>query len=476
MTDKRRYGMPNRRKAVTDLTVGDPLKVIIAFSVPLFLSSILQQVYNLTDISIIGHVLGDDALSSIGAVSTIYNLFNSLMFGMGNGISLVVARFFGADDEKGLRKAVANTMLLAAVWGSVITVVALLTLKPLMKLLNTPEEIFMTSYGYVSILLSLIVLPFIYNVLSGLLRALGNSRAPLYFLIISVVTNIFLDILFVWKFGWGLEGAAYATAIAQALSSLMCFIYIKKFVPELHITRDDHVISKSILSDLFSAGFSFAMMFTVVNVGTVVLQGAINSFGVTTIGAHTAARKVSELCMMLVGTFSGSMATFAGQNHGAGKYYRIKEGLKKIILASFVLDTLVILMIYTVGRYIVILISGSSNEELISTAMFYLHVDLPFYYVLSILLITRNTMQGMGAKWTPIIASLVELSLKAFTAGWLAKKLGYTGIAICEPLIWFVCAIYILIAFKLSLKKQNDRFGKDAVPYEERDELFDYEG
>lgn len=444
----------NEKKKTTskDLTHGDPLKVTLMFALPLFLSNIFQQLYNLTDISIIGHALGDDALSAIGSVSIICGFFNSFLFGMGSGLSVVIAKYFGAGEPKKLKRAVANTVFIAAIWGVVITLLGVFLLKPLMKMLNTPSSIFDMAYSYASIILSLLIFSFSYNVLSGMLRAIGNSRAPLYFLVISVTINIALDLLFVYKLNMGLKGAARATIISQAICVSVCFIYILKFVPELHIKREDMVLNKRMLAELFSSGIAFTLMYTVVNLGTLILQGAINSFGEVTIAAHTTARKISELCMMTLSTLANAMATFSGQNHGAGRYDRIKLGLRKMLFFSFGIATLLIIMIYTIGGVLVRTVSGSSTAELINTAMFYLRVDLPFYYVLAVILITRTTLQGMGAKIVPIAASIMELAIKAVTAGYLARVLGYTGIAICEPISWAICAIYILIVFSIKIK------------------------
>ncbi len=443
----------NKNKAsVTDLTQGNILKGILLFALPIFLSNLLQQTYNLTDISIIGHALGDDALSAIGSVSTIYGMFMSLLFGMGSGISVVVARYFGANDAKGLRKAVANTTILAAAWIFGITVIAVTTLKTVMRLLNIPEELFAAAYSYAIIMLSLLVFSFTYNVLTGLLRAIGNSVSGIFFLLISVSSNILLDLVFIYTLGFGIKGAAIATIIAQFISASVSFIYSWKKIPELHFGKEDFVVDKEILLDLFSSGLAFALMFSIVNIGTVILQSAINSFGPATIAAHVTARKISELCMMMLSTLANAMSTFAGQNHGAKKYDRIMEGLKKTVLFGFGVAAVLNLMIYTIGDFMVRQISGSTNPEVISTAIFYLKLDLPFYFVLAILLITRMTLQGMGAKVIPLAGSVMELLLKAFTAFYLAKKLGYLGIAICEPATWVICAIYIMIAFAVTIK------------------------
>jgi len=446
-----------KNRSSVDMTHGSELKVILGFALPLFLSNLLQQCYSLADIAIIGNTLGDEALTAIGAVTTIVDLYNSLMFGMSSGFSVVLAKYFGSRDAALLRKATFNTIFLSLIWAVAVTLVGVITLKPMMRLLNTPESVFDTGYQYAIIMISLLVFMFAYNVLSSMLRAIGNSRAPLYFLIVTVILNILLDLLFVVVLGSGLKGAAIATVLSQAISSVICLIYIVKCVPELRFGQSDVKVDKAILSDLFSAGISFALMFSVVNVGTIVLQGAINGLGKGIIAAHTTARKICSLCMMLLGTLANSMATFAGQNHGAGRYDRIKTGLRKTLFVSMGVSSFEILMIYLFGRLLVKLISGSSNPEIIDNAVFYLRFDLPFYYVLAILLITRSTLQGLGSKVTPIIASIMELLLKVLTAKVLVKLFAYTGVAMCEPLIWSLCAVYILIVFAMDKKIRVDK-------------------
>ena len=430
-----------------DLTKGNELRVVIMFAIPLFLSNLLQQAYNLTDITIIGNALGDDALTAIGTVSIIYDLFLSFTFGMSSGFTIVVSKYFGKGDEKQLRQIVANTAVLSALWGIIVTAAGTLSLRPLMRLLHTPDSVFETGFSYAIIMLGFIIFSFTYNILGAVLRAVGNSSAPFWFLCVSVAGNVILDLIFVVVLHWGLPGAATATIIAQTVSAVTSFIYIKIKVPLLHFGRKDIKLDRRMLSELMSAGLSFALMYAVVNIGTVILQSAINGLGETTIAAHTTARKISSLCMMTVGTLANSMATFTGQNHGAKRYDRIKTALRKVLFLDFGIATFMIALIYLFGELITKLISGSSNPELIETATFYLKFDLPFYYVLAILLIVRCTLQGLGSKITPLVASLIEMALKALTAGVLVKLFGYLGIAMCEPIIWSVCAVYILAAF-----------------------------
>ena len=451
--------MATRSKAF-DMTKGPELRVILMFALPLYLSNILHQVYSLTDISIIGNTLGDNALTAIGSVSTIVDVVNFLMIGMGNGISVAVAKYYGEHDPAKLRKSVYNTILISVAWWIVVTIAGVLALKPLMYLLSVPASVFETAHSYAIIMVSLAGFVFFYNALSGILRGIGNSVIPLVFLIVSVTLNICLDILFVPVLGFGLPGAAVATVIAQACSSFACLIYIIRKVPELHLTKQDMKADAGMISEIFSAGLSFALMFSVVSVGTVILQKAINGLGDDIIAAHTTARKISSLCMMTISTLGSAIATFAGQNHGAGRYDRIRKGMRHTLMLSFAIAAVLVLFIYTLGEFMVKTISGSSNDIIISSAVYYLRFDLPFYFVLAILLIARSALQGVGAKITPVIASVMELLLKAFTAGYLVKRFAYFGVALCEPVIWCVCAIFILIVL---VTNRNIRGNKSSV-------------
>lgn len=448
------------RSKAFDMTKGPELGVILSFALPLYLSNILHQVYSLTDISIIGNTLGENALTAIGSVSTIVDVVNFLMIGMGNGISVAIAKYYGEHDASKLRKSVYNTILIALVWGILVTAAGVSLLTDLMKLLLVPDSVFVTAHSYAVIMISLSGFVFFYNVLSGILRGIGNSRIPLYFLIVSVVLNIGLDLLFVPVLGYGLPGAAIATIIAQAVSSFSCLIYIIRCVPELHFSKKDMKADSRMIIEIFSAGFSFAMMFSVVSIGTVILQRAINGLGEDIIAAHTTARKISSLCMMTISTLGSAMATFAGQNHGAGRYDRIRTGMRKSLLLSFGIASALILFIYLLGEFMVRGISGSDNTVIVSNAVFYLRFDLPFYYVLAVLLLTRSALQGVGAKITPVLASLMELILKAFTAGYLVKRFAYLGVAMCEPIIWCICAVFLIIVF---MANRNIRGNKTSV-------------
>ena len=436
-----------KRNLNMDLTKGDPLKVIILFSLPLFLSNLFQQFYNLTDTAIIGHALGDTALSAIGSVSTLFSIYTTLIFGLTNGFSVIVSNCFGSKDEKSLKRAVGNSIFLGALCTLIIVALGLISLVPVMHMMAVPDTLFDTAQAYIVIIIASLPLTFAYNVCSSFLRAIGNSVAPLAILVCSAIMNIVLDLLFVFGFDMGVRGAALATTVSQFVAATVCIIYIRKAVPLLHISMKDLIPDNRLIGNLFASGLSFAMMFTIVNIGTLFLQKSINGLGEDTIAAHQTARKIDSFCMMPISTIASAMATFSGQNHGAGKHDRIISGIKKSFLASCVIIAVLILMIFVAGDKLSFLISGSKNQQIIGLSHKYLKWNLPFFFVLSILCLARNTLQGVGAKISPLICSLMEMVMKVIMAEFLVDIYGYNGIIICEPLTWIACAIFITIMF-----------------------------
>lgn len=441
------------KKASSDLTVGTPLKVILFFAVPIFIGNIFQQLYNVIDTVVVGHVLKENALAAIGASGVIYSLIISLANGMTNGFSIIIARYFGAKEFARMRQALATTYVLTAIISIVLTIGSMFGIRPLLEFLNTPKDIIGQADLYIRIVLAAVIVTMTYNMFAGMLRGIGNSVMPLIFLIVSCVINIILDILFVQVLGFGIQGAAIATVIAQVVSVILSFIYILKKCPILKITRQDFKFSASITADLFTTGLAMGMMYAIVSIGTVALQGAINNFGKLTIAAHTSARKIGDLFMLPLGTLSLASSTFASQNYGAGKNRRITEGIKSSFIIALIWVTICNVVVFFGAEFLVRAITGSTEKEVLETASRYLHINLPFYYILSVLLILRSTLQGLGRRIIPLAASTVELILKFVVAGILAPMLGYFGICICEPITWIACAIMVLFDFVITMHK-----------------------
>lgn len=282
-------------------------------------------------------------------------------------------------------------------------------LKPLLRLLHTPVDILDLSQSYISVIMLFCCVTFAYNLLSSMLRAIGNSYIPLYALVIASVLNVILDIIFVKTLDMGVRGAAFATVIAQGFSVFFLLVYIVKYCPLLHINIRKFTIDRTILLELLTTGFSMAMMLVLTNIGTVVLQGSINSFGTSTITGHTAARKFHDLCMLPLGTICTSAATFVSQNYGARKNERIKQGIAASIFLGTIWSVLVLMVVLLAGQELIHALTGSTDTAVIGISIKYLYWNVPFYVVLNILLIMRNSLQALGNKKLPVIASVVEL-------------------------------------------------------------------
>lgn len=435
-----------KRSITFDMTVGNPIKIILMFALPIFLGNIFQQFYSMVDTIIVGYKLGDDAIAAVGATGAISSLIVGFANGMNNGFSMVISRRFGAKDNELMKKAIGGTMVLGIATAILLTVVSLIFIMPLLRFLNTPEEIIGESYSYIKVILAGIIVTMLYNMGSGILRAVGNSRVPLLVLVATCLLNAALDLLFVAVLGLGVSGAAYATIISQAISVILVFGYIIKKCPELRISKKDLRISAGMMSDLMSAGISMGLMLSIVSIGSVALQAAINELGKTVITAHTAARKISEMCMLTMGTIATAASTYTSQNYGAKKYSRVREGVIKSVGISWVWSAFCILLIYTIAPIMVKLITGTDQQEVIETASLYLKINLPFYFVLGILLILRSSMQGVGIRIMPLFASGVELAGKFVVAFILVPKLDYLGVCISEPITWILCSLLLVIS------------------------------
>jgi putative MATE family efflux protein len=443
----------NKNKS-NDMTVGNPLKLILIFAIPILIGNVFQQMYNVVDTAVIGHVLGDKSLAAIGATSAIFNLIVGFANGTTNGFSVVLARFYGARDEAAIKKTVGLIVLLTFLASAVLTIVSLLGMIPLLKFLKTPPEIIGQASIFLKIILQFSFITMLYNMFAGMLRAIGNSKAPLIFLVIAVAINIVLDILFIKYLGFGIAGAAYATVISQFVSVCLCINYIRKNCPILYFKKKYLVMDKELIKELVTTGLSMGLMFAIVSVGTVALQSAVNSFGANTIAAHTAARKIDDIFMLPIATLSMAAATYASQNYGAGKLDRVKEGVKNTIMLAFIWSAFSNIVVFFGCDFMVSAITGTKEPEVFRVAARYIHINVPFFFMLSILVILRSSLQGLGRKIVPLCASIVELIAKFVAVGFLAPWLGYFGICILEPIVWGVCMMLVVIDFYNFSKNQ----------------------
>ncbi|MBQ7956265.1 MAG: MATE family efflux transporter [Lachnospiraceae bacterium] len=428
-----------------NLTSGRPIKLILLFAIPLFIGQLFQLFYSLVDTRIVGSTLGETSLAAVGATTTLSDLLVSLVNGTTNGFAIIIATFFGAKDETNMKKAIAGTSVLAIGATLIISGVTLLFLSPILRLLNIEAEILPQSKAYISIILAGLIASTLYNLCASILRAIGDSFTPLLFLILASFLNILGDYAFILFFDMGVAGAALATVLSQAFSALLCFIYMRKKYPMLSLSKEDFVFSKDIYKKLLHTGLSMGFMSSFVSLGTLSLQTSINTFGTNIIVAHTAARKITSIYMLPFAVCGVTLATYCGQNLGAGKYSRIKKGILDTVLLNFGWCAVVILSAFTIAPFLVKMVTATVNTEIIETATLYLKINTAFYLVPAVICLFRNSMQGFGDNTTPVISSSLELIGKVAIAFFLAPAIGYMGIIVSEPIVWCIMVIPLIV-------------------------------
>ena len=433
-----------------DLTKGKPSVLILTFALPIFLANLLQLTYSLVDTRIVGTYLGDSALAAVGATTTLSNLIVQFLMGMCNGFAIISAQHFGAKDMTKLRKSLGNALVLGGFVAVILTVAGLAFLQPILRFLNVPGDLMDTAGQYVAVIIAGLIATLLYDVLSATLRAIGDTVTPLIVLAISVVMNIGGDLFFIIVLKAGVRGAAIATVLSQCVAVVVCAIYLWKKYEILRIGREDLKLAKDgMLRNMLSSGLSMGFMSSLVNIGTLTLQTSINKLGQDIIIAHTAARKISEIFMIMFSVFGQTMATYCGQNLGAGKINRIRY--------TCVWCTLSIVTSYTAGDWLVWLVTGSKKPEVIYNATLYLKVDTLFYYVTAVICIVRNAMQGLGERIVPLISSSLEMVGKIVIAATLVPWFGYLGVIAAEPIVWFIMIIPLLIKiFRMPIWKREN--------------------
>lgn len=453
------------KSRVLDMTRGDPFRLVLQFSLPLFCSNLLQQVYNLTDTALAGHLLGSAALAEIGATAALYGLIMNFAFGMNNGLALTVSRCFGAGEQEGIRRAVGWMVTLSAAVSIVLTTVSLLGRGALLQALQVPAEVWDGAAAYLTVILLGIPLTMLYNMEAALLRAVGNSVTPLLFLLFSSVLNVGLDAAFMGPLGMGVRGAAVATVLAQGISAVLGAVYLVRSYPELHFAPAHFKKStRRAVMNMFWAGMSMGLMSAIYNLGSVALQSSINALGSVYITAQTAARRMAEMYFIPGGALGISVATFSSQNLGAGRRSRIGQSVRAALKIYFVWWLFVLAFTFLLGEPVLRLITGSSDARIISNAMLYLKISVPIIPPMAVLVILRNMLQGIRHTVEPLLASALELIGKVIFAVWLVPVWGYRAVCFCEPTTWVICFVFILLAVWRCRSDLQDACPPDKTP------------
>ena len=436
-----------------DLTKGFPAKVIILFAIPLMIGNIAQQLYNITDSKIVSLYVSSNSLAAVGATGVVSNLLTSLIIGLTQGFGIVISQYFGAKDMKNLRRYVFGIFVLTTFFSVLLMSIGLSTVVPMLKLLGTPSDIMTDAVTYLHIILVGVIFIAFYNMSANLLRAVGDSKSPLYCLFASIIINIILDLVFIRVFHLGIGGAAYATIIAQFICAALCtiilFVKTKVIIP----SRNEFDLMPIEYRKLLTFGFAMGLMGCIVNLGSVILQTSINGLGTTVVVAHTAARRVLDIIMVMVYTTGFAMTTYSSQNYGAGEIKRIKQGIIHAVIIDTIISTVLVIWTYIFGTNVVGWVASSQNPEILLNGELYLKISVVFFYVLGPLFIFRCSLQGMGAKSTPLITSVMELIVKILSVKFLVPRIGYKGVALTEPISWVIMTVVLFIGVVVTLNK-----------------------
>ena len=437
----------------SDMTTGSPVKLIIRFMIPMCLGNIFQQFYNIADSIVAGQLIGVDALATIGSTGSLMFFVTGWLNGLSSGFAILVSQWFGAKQYDRMRHYVAMSVILSAVFAAVMTAGLSAANVPILRLMNYSEELLPDVRSYMGIIYAGLIVTAAYNALAAFLRALGDSRSPLYFLIISAVINVVLDIVFIVNFGMGVEGCAYATVIAQGISAVLCLVYIIKKYPILHLKREDFRISFQSLGRLLALGIPMGLQFSITAIGTIIVQGAVNVYGEIYMAGFSAAGKLQNIISTVFVAFGATIATYVGQNRGAGKAGRVREGVKctQVMILAWSIVTMAV--VYFGGRYMTWLFVSPSETAVADAAVMYFHAVFWCYPFLGSIYLYRNALQGMGYGLVPMLGGVFELAARAGIVVLVAGRASFTGVCLADPAAWLAALIPLIPYYIYTMRK-----------------------
>lgn len=430
-----------------DMTIGNPLKIILLFSLPVLAGNLFQQFYNMVDTVIVGQYLGEDALAAVGSTGCLMFLVLGFANGIAQGFGVLVAHAFGAKDMKLLRHYVALSLALTLVVSVILTIPTVAASRQLLLWLNTPENIVDLANQYIRVIFAGILCTMSYNVAAGILRGIGDSRTPLYFLVFSSGLNIALDVFLIVVADLGTAGAAYATVISQGIAAVLCFIVMFRKYDILRTHRTDYYWDPAGMGRMLSIGIPMALNYSITAIGTMVVQSAVNVFGSGVVAAFTAASKVCNIATQTMPTLGTAMATYCGQNLGAAKYDRIFSGMRSAFFLSFVAAGLGAAICCFAGPYMIGWFIHDPSAETIGYAMQYLYLASAFMLPLAWIFVYRNGLQGLGRGFVPMISGVVELVSRYIVILFTAKPLGYLGVCLSDPAAWLTTGLLLIITY-----------------------------
>ena len=436
-----------------DMTSGSPAKLIFGFAIPMFLGLLFQQFYSMVDTLIVGKFLGVNPLAGVGSTTSLNFMVLGFCMGVCNGFAIPVAQMFGAKEEHRLRRYVTNGAWLCIVFSIVMTLVVVAVCRPVLVLMQTPEEIFEYAYVYIVIVFWGIPCTFLYNILAAIIRSLGDSKTPVVFLAVSSGINIVLDLVFVLAFDMGVEGPAIATVLAQGISGIVCLWYMYRKFPVLHASREEWRPELSYMGKLCYIGVPMGLQYSVTAIGTLVLQAAVNGLGAAVVAGVTAGQKINAFIQCPLEALGQTMAPYAGQNMGAEKYDRIGKGLKSAVGMGFAVSVLCFVLAIFFGKQLTMLFVDASETTIISYSYQFLLYCTGGYCLLTLVNTVRFTIQGMGFSVFAILSGIMEMIARILAATVVVQMIGFAGTCLAHPMAWLFADVFLIPAFFWCRKK-----------------------
>ncbi len=436
-----------------DLTQGNPFSLILGFSVPVLFGFLFQQFYNIVDTAIVGKFLGKEALAAVGATGSLNFLVIGFCMGVCNGFAIPIAQKFGAKDFSLMRKFVMSAAYLSVIFSVVLTVLTVVFCRPLLILMRTPENIIDGAAGYIGVIFAGIPVIFLYNLTAGIIRSLGDSKTPLYFLIIASVLNIVLDVVFITVFGWGVVGAAVATVISQGISGVMCLFYMSKKFEVLKMTKDDKKINSHLFPILCGQGVPMGLQYSITAIGSVILQASVNTLGSDAVASVTAGSKLGMFFVSPYDALGTTMSTWGGQNAGARKFPRLKQGLFVSCVIGFVYSIVAVLIMILFGNTLSRIFINANETLVLSQSHQFLILNSMFYFPLCLVNTVRFLIQGMGFSRFAILAGVFEMVARTLVGVVFVPIFGYAAACLASPAAWIFADCFLIPAFFWCYKK-----------------------
>lgn len=436
-----------------DMTKGSPMRLILGFAVPLLFGLVFQQFYSMVDAIIVGHYLGVDALAAVGATGSVNFLIIGFCMGVCSGFGIPIAQEYGAKHEEALRRFVANSVWLSVIFSVLITTVVSLLCRQILLLMRTPANIIDGSYDYIIIIFLGIPVVFLYNMTAAILRSLGDSRTPVVFLVTAAVLNIFLDAFCIVVLHMGVAGAAVATVVSQAIAGFACLIYMRRKFMMLKLSADERRWDRDYAVKLCNMGIPMGLQYSITAIGSVILQSAVNGIDSNAVAAVTAGGKVSMLLVCPFDAMGSTMATYGGQNVGAGDLERVDRGLKSCTLLGLIYSLIGLGAVFLFGKQLLLLFLDAGETQIIANAYSFIRMNAVFYFPLALVNIVRFLIQGMGFSRLAVFAGAFEMLARALAGFLLVPQFGFSAVQFANPLAWIFADIFLIPAFFYVRKK-----------------------